>query len=743
MTVGHALACRVAILLLAAPLLAQQQPNIPHAGYVYPAGGRRGTTLEVTVGGQFLNGASEAYVSGTGVTAIFKRYVRPMTPAEANTLREQMQKLNAQPSRTPEEIQTVAEIRQKLMAFQRRTANVAIAENAILEISIAPDAAPGPREIRIGANLGITNPVAFCVGLLPEIDRPPAKVEPAYNVVNGATAPNRAAPTPPAPPMDVTLPVTLNGQMMPATSDRYRFQATKGQRIVAAVTARELIPYISDAVPGWFQAALSLRDGNGNELATSDHYRFHPDPVLFYEIPKDGPYTLEIHDSIFRGREDFVYRIALGELPYLSGIFPLGAKTGSRVNVEAQGWNLPSARIAQNTKGKAAGIYMVGERASNTLPFAVDSLPETVAKETSVRRDKAQRVKLPIVVEGRIQHPGATQFFRFDGKPGEEIVAEVTARRLQSPLDSVLRLFDSAGRQLAMNDDFDDKGAGLLTHQADSLLSFKLPAKGAYYIEIADVQHNGGPEYAYRLRISHPRPDFELRVVPSSLNVRSGTNVPVTVYALRRDGFSGEIALKLKDVPAGFTLSGGAIPAGQDKVRMTLAVPPGRVDVPMAIKLEGRAEIDGGEVRRTAIPAEDMMQAFAYYHLVPETAWMVRVLGAAGGRMAMRATSEKTVRLPAGGTAPIELFVPAATRLAGVQFTLDDPPEGISIQKVSAAQNGVSVLLRAAPDKVKAGLRGNLILDAFVERAAPAAGAQARRRQLIGALPAIPFEVVP
>ena len=39
-------------------------------------------------------------------------------------------------------------------------------------------------------------------------------------------------------------------------------------------------------------------------------------------------------------------------------------------------------------------------------------------------------------------------------------MAEVYARRLDSPLDSVLKLTDAAGKQLAFNDDHEDKGAG-------------------------------------------------------------------------------------------------------------------------------------------------------------------------------------------------------------------------------------------------------------------------------------------
>ena len=135
--------------------------------------------------------------------------------------------------------------------------------------------------------------------------------------------------------------------------------------------------------------------------------------------------------------------------------------------------------------------------------------------------------------------------------PGNRIVAEVYARRLDSPLDSLLKLTDAGGQELALNDDYEDKGAGLITHQADSWFSATLPADGTYYLHLSDAQHKGGPEYAYRLRIGPPRPDFELRVVPSSINARAGLTVPITVYAIRKRRFSGDITLALKDAPEG------------------------------------------------------------------------------------------------------------------------------------------------------------------------------------------------
>ena len=123
--------------------------------------------------------------------------------------------------------------------------------------------------------------------------------------------------------------------------------------VVVDVRARHLIPYLADAVPGWFQAVMVLRDEAGKEVAFVDDYRFEPDPVLFYEVPEGGVYELTIRDSIYRGREDFVYRIALGEIPLVTGIFPLGGRTGDSTTVALTGWNLPETTLTVDARGDA------------------------------------------------------------------------------------------------------------------------------------------------------------------------------------------------------------------------------------------------------------------------------------------------------------------------------------------------------------------------------------------------------
>jgi hypothetical protein len=648
---------------------------------VYPAGGRQGATFEVAIAGRYLDGVSGVVVSGGGVQATLIEHVKPLNGKEMTLLRDRLKEIQElmKPAKgenkktqadvgqtTPAAGQTadansggeidrvalqkeMGEIKQKLANPKNRNRdNPQLAEDVRLRVVLAPDAEPGQRELRLQTASGLSNPRVFHVGQLPEY------VEKEPNNKTADTAVLSA------------LPLVINGQIMPGDVDCFRFEARKGWQFVAGAGARQLIPYLADGVPGWFQATLTLYDPNGNELAYDDDYRFHPDPVLYCEIPRDGEYVLEIKDAIYRGREDFVYRIVVGEMPFVTSIFPLGGRVGDQTTVKLTGWNLPAYELTLDGKDKEPGVIPVSVRkgelarpstgglVSNSVPFALDTLPECLEKEpnnpapilaggaagTSVGVAPgraleigaglgAQQVTLPIIVNGRIEQPGDVDVFRLDGRAGDEIVAEVHARRLDSPLDSVLKLTDSAGLQLAFNDDHEDKGAGLTTHHADSLLRTSLPADGTYYLHIGDAQHKGGEAYGYRLRISPPMPDFELRVVPSTINARAGATVPITVYALRKDGFSGEIALALKEAPSGFALSGGRVPADKDQVNLSLKAPPTSIKEPVSLCLEGRAEIQGRQVVRPAVPADDMMQAFFYRHLVPAKDLKVAVIGRA------------------------------------------------------------------------------------------------------------------
>jgi hypothetical protein len=289
-----------------------------------------------------------------------------------------------------------------------------------------------------------------------------------------------------------------------------------------------------------------------------------------------------------------------------------------------KGWNLREARLPLPAGDAGPGVYRIAangkEVYANRVAFTLGTLPECLEKESNNDLRRAQKAKLPILINGRIDRPGDWDVFQFTGKANETIVAEVTARRLDSPLDSALKLTDAKGKALAFNDDYEDLESGLNTHHADSYLMFTLPADGAYYVHLGDTARAGGEEYGYRLRIGAPQPDFALRVVPSSVSLRSKGSANISVYVMRKDGFTGAIKLALKNPPGGIAASPATLTGTQVSAQLTIKTNLEAIQEPSTLVIEGRAAIEGKEIVREAVPAEDRMQAFLWRHLVPAEA---------------------------------------------------------------------------------------------------------------------------
>jgi hypothetical protein len=641
-----------------------QAQTRPYIAYVYPAGGQQGTTFGIKVGGQNLGDDSGMIASGSGVSVRLIQYCNPLGNRESALLGQQLRELRKlaakpaapkpgkqaapPPARTmdPATAAMMTRIEALLREDVRTPACAAFRGVAFFEVTIAPDAPPGERELRLVTRLGgASNPMVFHVGQVSERSRKPMLTAPRQTLGKESQA-LRSRPSSEIEER-INIPCTVNGQIASREVNSYRFTARKGQRLVITTQARQLVPYIADAVPGWFQPVLALYDADGREVAYDDDDRFRPDPVIFYETPKDGDYVLAIYDAIFRGRNDFVYRITIGEMPFVRSIFPLGGRVGETPPIRMTGLNLGDARLAPPAPDAGPGIHLLTAAnsdglVSNPVPFALDTLPETSDKEPNNTPARAQKITLPVIINGRMDKEDDQDVFQFDGRAGDTVVAEVYARRLDSPVDSVIRLTDKAGQLLAFSDDREDLGAGVNTHHADSYFMAKLPVDGTYCVHIGDTGRKGGEEYGYRLRISAPRPDFELRVVPSSASFRSKGDAALAVYALRHDGFAGEIKLDLKNPPPGFTASPSTLPATQTSGRIRIKVSSIVTDTPVNLPIIGSARIDGNVVVHNAVPAEDRMQAFLWRHLVPARDFKVHVFDPNEKRPPRRAPPELT-----------------------------------------------------------------------------------------------------
>jgi hypothetical protein len=265
-----------------------------------------------------------------------------------------------------------------------------------------------------------------------------------------------------------------------------------------------------------------------------------------------------------------------------------------------------------------------------------------------------------------------------------------------------------------------------------------------YFIQLSDAQGHGGGEYAYRLRVGPRRPDFELRVTPSCINIPAGCSVPICVNVLRRDGFNGEVKLDLRNEP-GWSISGMLVPAGRDSIRMTLTAPKKQSDDPVILHLEGSAFIGEQEVTRPAIASEEMMQAFGYKHLVPAEQFLALVIDAKRRWPAFSLASKDPINIPVDGAVQVSVKIPPfLNSLTAIHLELSEAPKGLSLGDMTVKSDNLTFTLKTDGKEIKAGYTDNLIVDVFTEKEieTKAGGSKTKQHIPLGVLPAIPFKIV-
>ncbi|MDR2704777.1 MAG: hypothetical protein LBC02_03260 [Planctomycetaceae bacterium] len=809
------------------------------AGYVYPAGGQRGTTFEIWVVGRNLIRTVDAAFSGNGISAkvvdtmysfrnldqrdrynirnrigeIASRHVSPSP--EGIFMKNLIEKLPkvAKPPDPTDEIEAVPFVWPRHVMLRkiaepdvfvtfdeiyeiiyftygpgmwRRPPDI-LMDVVILEVTISPDAEPGNRELRLLTMSGLSTPLYFQVGVHPEVkEREPNSMD-TNNVANFM----RELPAP-----VYETPVVINGQILHSDIDRFQFRAKKGEQLVLHAQARQLMPYLADAVPGWLEAVLTVYDANEKELAYADCYRFDADPLLFFTPPEDGVYTVEIRDSIFRGREDFVYRLSVAPSPIVESVFPLGLKQGTSVTLKLDGnnnndnnkdkdksksknesKNLAVNEIQINAESGAKRFHERSQIGSQWLPlpirYEVDLLPETFEAGNNHSAASAQPVAMPIIINGKISKPEEYDFYRFAGNEGMAITIEVTARRLNSPLDSRIALFDATGTLIAENDDgktVDEKYMshifGTQTHNADSKISLTLPKGSPFVLRIGDATRNGGNAYGYRLRISKPRPEFDVYATPSAQTFFAGNCEPIWFYVDRQEEDKTPIELRIVGDVQGFQLDGGLIQANETSVVATLTTPKEPRNKAIKLQFEAVAVSDGQKICRPVYAVDDMEQAFLYHHRVPASNFWVLMQNLRNGTgfrpiqsepsKSESVTSESVTSEPVQSEPfklePLHLkpgqsidvtfestadYVPPTTI-----FYLKDAPAGIWVKKKFQEKKKLILTFGADADTLqkhgKSLLAGNLIIAVDVE-----SGNEKKTRYQTGTLPAIPFRLEP
>ena len=231
----------------------------------------------------------------------------------------------------------------------------------------------------------------------------------------------------------MTLPVSIHGSIAKAGDmDYYRFDAKAGQEIGVQVQ--------TSAIGSKLEPTLVLTDAAGKIVAESTN------GLLGYTCPTAGAYALGIRDRDYRGGADMPYRLNVGDLPVVTSVFPLGLQRGTEQEFIVEGVNLggrKTSRVKAPADAAPGTRIPVNVTAPHGAPLGNVSVVVGEFREVQSLAHASGSVTAPFTANGRIEKTGAAETWTFAAKKGQRLILEINARRLGSPLDSVIEILDA------------------------------------------------------------------------------------------------------------------------------------------------------------------------------------------------------------------------------------------------------------------------------------------------------------
>lgn len=447
----------------------------------------------------------------------------------------------------------------------------------VVNCAVAADCPLGEHPLRLRTTGGITGLRTVWVGALPVV----AEAEP-----NGDFAA----------PQKIALNSTVDGVVTLEDVDYYAVEVGKGRRLTAEIEAMRL-------GRAMFDPAVAILDSRRFEQAVSDDSALLlQDSVASIVAPADGVYVISVRDASLGGGEQSRYRLHVGTFPRPRVAYPPVGRPGEEPVAALLGDAAgPMRQPLGVMPSDAADAWPIdaGDDAGvspspvwmRPCPYSARGEPLPGSPSASPTSSPAEPAA-PCAVYGVIAAPGEVDRHRFRAAKGQNLVIESFARRLRSPLDCIVEVFDAAGQGLAGADD----GAGV-----DSVLNWAAPADGEYELRVRDHLGRGGDTFVYIVEIAPPRASLGLALErvdakrPQHLQavaVPRGNRFAVLVRADRQN-VGGPVALEFGNVPGGLSVHQSGIEADHG---VTPVVFEAAADAPLAgALLDVRGRLKPGE----------------------------------------------------------------------------------------------------------------------------------------------------
>ena len=503
-------------------------PREPELISLSPLSASAGTTLQASLRGRSLEGTHAVWFN----TDQLKGWVKKVEEIDLDEGKEKEEENEAEP------------------------ATVRLGHRILLRIEIDPKAERGAYSLRLVSQRGISTALTFWVD--------------SEAVVAESAAPHAA----PRDAQPIDIPVVVTGQLSRAKElDWYLFEALQGQQLIFEMSGagKGGKPELYELTGSWFQPDRVAR------LSFDMEHR----PRHVYSFTRKGRYLVKVTGN---GGADSSYRLRIAgaddgaSYPNASSwherLFTRKLEPERLQQLWARTLPAPSKGAAPYASSNGSTRKAVGpEREDNPVSTA-SSLPILSEQEPNETSSQALDISIPAIVEGVIERAGDVDTFRFTLKGQQALAFEIETPQI-APLRFSPRLgvLDAEGKEILTNIYKripSQTNNYWITTEAKTIYSFN--QAGEYFLQMRDITlRNGSPGFRYRLLIRPQIPHVGRAEVAETLhrierhgargkdriNLVPGAVERLTVITHNEEGFPGDIAIQLENLPPGVEVISG------------------------------------------------------------------------------------------------------------------------------------------------------------------------------------------
>ena len=529
---------------------AELQPTDPEAIHMFPLGGQPGTGLEIEILGRNLEGAHGVWVD----TSALQCQVIRVEPGTAK------------------------------MKEGRKVKDIP-GQRVVVGVEIDPGAQFGPHALRLVAAKGVSNALIFWVVPMPTLN----ETSDAHGTPEQAQA--------------VATPVAVSGRIAEeGEADFYQFEAHPDQELAFEVVegvqrmggdlrrAPGFTLELSRPDASWFDSERRVKLGATN---TSVFHKYISafKPRLIQRFEKSDRYTLQV-----KGEVGAPYQLQIAaptDFPSLVRRHGPDKLAGDRWRERGFDRTLEPDRVV-NLRARSVGssrqasLALMEKQLRDLMGLSgvergSDAIFDQAAaivreREPNDLPERALPVSIPSIIEGAIERPADVDHFWFELEEGQDLAFELETPERPFPyFNPRVAVFDQSGKELVNNIYKRQASQNMwFWKTAESKTIFTFAEGGKYRIEVRDVtRRKGDPSFRYRLMVRPQVPHVGEVEVAEVLNILGremldwmieldranlfpGEAKKVNVIISREEGFAGDLAVSVDNLPEGVEVLPGA-----------------------------------------------------------------------------------------------------------------------------------------------------------------------------------------